>query len=241
MAWTDDFASWAHAGLAGREEVREALWTRGASDAQIDLFRVGYIEGKLPEGLVPQAFHDHLWGGRRVLHHYVFPLTDLAGSCRGFQFRSVVRGERTFCDYMVDKVGPDVFGAAQAAEALFESEEVWLVEGPFDLFPVQRVYPNTIATLTARMTLSMGRAMQRLVRLVHLVYDNDPPGRQAASRVAADHDGRFEVRDHRLPALPIPGKIRADGSLDVTKDPGDLWELWGDARCVPYFQSLRDR
>ncbi len=239
MAWADDFAAWAHAGLT--EEVREALWTRGVSEAQIALFRVGYVEGRLPLDGVPAAFSDHLWGGKRVPHHVVFPITNLAGECRGFQFRSVVRGEKNFCDYLADEVGPDVFGAGQAAEAIFDAEEVWLVEGPYDLFPVQRVYPNVVATLTARMTLSMGRSMQRLVRLVHLVYDNDPPGRQAASRVVADHGGKFEVRDHRLPALPIPGKTRADGSLDVTKDPGDLWELWGDARLVPYLQSLRDR
>lgn len=232
MAWMDDLAGHAHKSLD--ERVRDALAMRGVTDAQIDHYGVGYIDGKLPDTYeIPVPFRAWCQGGRKLQDSYVFPLTNTLGVVRGFQFRSVDRQAKRYSDYFEDERQPEAifFGLAQAMPHVWEHESIFLVEGPFDLFPIQSVFPGIVATLTARVTEPLIRVMKRLVKDVWMGYDNDPPGRQGCARFMKEHGKDFNCHD-----VVYPKTAFYDGR--VSKDPCDLWEAWGQDGLGKFVRSV---
>jgi DNA primase len=229
MPWLEDFS--AACRLSVDERVREALWARGVSDGQIQQFGVGHLGKTLPDVAYPKDFLDWSWNGKKLEDCYVFPLTNTLGETKGVQFRSVEREKKTFADYFIDRSEPIMFGAPQAMPIVWEKESVFLVEGTFDFFPVQRVFPNTIATMTARVTEQLVRLLRRLVRDVYLLYDMDETGQRSAKKFSRQYGDEF-----RAHVLQYPRVQMATGKM--TKDPGDLWEIWGDDRLASYLRCI---
>jgi hypothetical protein len=56
----------------------------------------------------------------------------------------------------------------------------------------------------------------------------DEPGRKGCEDFIREHGDYFQVYTVAYP--------RVNGK--VVKDPGDLWEAWGDAQLVPFIQSV---
>jgi hypothetical protein len=110
-----------------------------------------------------------------------------------------------------------------------------LVEGGFDLFPLQRHVPNIVATLTARVSQNLLRVLRRLVDEIWLGYDMDKTGRSACEAFTRSHGQEFT----RVYTVAYPKVQTTDGHF--VKDPGDLWEAWGDARVATFIQSLYTR
>jgi len=224
-AWVETLVEYAQKGVD--ERVREALWSRGASDEQIDLLRVGYLDRKLPEAEYPEEFLEWCWKGRKLQDCYVFPLTNPLGEIQGFQFRGVEREGGIYSDYLLTHAEPVFFGLGQAMPSIWETESALPVEGVFDFFPTQRVVPFTIATLTAKVSDVLLRTFKRLVKRTYLFYDNDAIGRKACATFRKECGDLFEVR---IPEYPVGLTLRGK----PVKDPGDLWEAWGDDRFKPY-------
>jgi DNA primase len=230
----EDFVKRTSASLPDR--VREALWARGATDEQMTLFQIGHLDGLLPEGNYPQSFLRWCGVEGRLDDVYILPLTNVLGHVRGLQFRHVERagtfGKSPYLDFIEINDEAIFFGLGQAAETMWSEQRVWLVEGAFDLFPIQRVFPGTVSTLTARVTDPLLRLLRRLVTRVWLGYDMDLPGRRACEKYKKQLDAEFDVRIVNYP------KEKMVSSGKVVKDPGDLWETWGDARFQKFVKSL---
>lgn len=202
---------------------------RGVSDAQINLFRIGYIDREFPADL-PQDFLK--WAnGKAIEDVYVFPLTNTLGDVRGFQFRYVDRERSGYMDYILDDGQPVLFGLAQAMPTIWRTGHVLLVEGNFDLFPIQRAFPGTISTLTARVPENLIHTFRRLVREIWFGYDMDAAGRRGIANFARDHGQGFVVHQIDYPTPLMPNGKKA-------KDPGDLWEVWGDDKLGSLVRSL---
>ena len=223
--WAQELVEYTKARLSDRE--REALWDRGVSDDQIEAFQIGYLNKQLPAGLPPH-FMNWCDDGEKMEDLLVFPLTTALGAVRGFQFRHVERERSGYMDYFVDRREPCLFGLHQAVRAIWDRGAVFLVEGVFDLLPVQRSVPHVLATLTANVSPQTVRFLRRIVRQVWIGFDMDAPGRTGCRKFQNDHGSEFEVYVVEYP--------RINGTF--TKDPGDLWEAWGDAQMVPYLQSV---
>jgi len=229
MSYLNTIAAYAKANLNDR--AVESLMSRGVSEEQIELFGVGYIDGKLPE--LPAEAQDFLrWScsGEKLPNMYAFPLTNLIGEVNGLQFRSLdkeVKGYRTFYD---NKREPALFGLGQAANFLLDTEMVFLVEGVFDLFPVHRAIPWVTATLTARVTQKLARTLKRLVSVIWLGYDRDRAGREASDRVERFYGKVFDVRRFDFPDKTFDGR--------PIKDLADLWESWGDDRTIEQVRKV---
>jgi len=217
MVWVNDLVTLAHEAV---DERRSTLWGRGVSDDQIQQFQVGYLD-EVPE--FEDAPEDFLqWVQKNGLHDaLVFPLTNTLGAVRGFQFRVLRRGKSVYSDYLLDEGEPVYFGLAQAMSSVWETRRICLVEGVFDLFPIQRVLPYTVSTLKAGVSETLVPLLRRLVDQVWFGYDNDPTGRKHAYGFAKEHGHEFDVRILRFPEVRL-----ADGKK--AKDPGNLWEAWGD-------------
>jgi len=221
MTWMDDLVAYAASKVD--ERVRDALLGRGVSDSQAAAYGIGHLCDELPDD-VPDEFRA--WAKGKIGDVLLFPLTNSLGDIRGFQVRSVERGKSGYSDYMPDKREPCLFGLCQATKAMWETRSVFLVEGAFDLFPIQRAFPAVVATLTARAEPAFARLLKRLVDRVWVGYDMDAAGRRGCSGFARDHGRDLEVY---IVSYPEPNKV---------KDPGDLWEAWGDSRLIPYVRAL---
>lgn len=224
MTWVQDLIEFSASRLTNRE--RDALLSRGVSDDQIDLFKLGHLNKELPEG-VPKHFLDWSQNGKKLDDVFVFPLTTTLGEVRGFQFRHVVRERIGYMDYFLDRREPCLFGLSQAIESMWVSQSVYLVEGAFDLFPVQRALSFVVATITAYTTPQTVALLRRLVQRVWLGYDMDSTGRSGCKTFKARYEKDFEVTIISYP--------RVNGKQ--MKDPGELWEAWGDAQVVPFIRS----
>lgn len=208
------------------------MYARGVTDEQISLYGLGHLRGKLPVGDWPVGFTQWCAIGDRLDDVVLFPLTNALGAVRGLQFRHVARDRGGYMDYIEVNDEAILFGLGQAAPHLWAGQAAFLVEGAFDLFPVQRVFPATISTLTARVTDPFLRVLRRLASRVWLGYDMDVPGRRACERYQKQLSSEFDARVVLYPRVPMVG------SGNTAKDPSDLWEAWGDARIQEFLRAL---
>jgi len=229
MTWSDDFVEYTCALVNDR--VLESLNARGVSDEQVKLYNVGYVHHELPSGIdFPEDFLKWCRQGALLDDCYVFPLTNILGEVKGFQFRHVERERGGYHDYLPGKSEAVLFGLKEAAQHIWQTESVTLVEGVFDLFPVQRHIPEVIPTMTAGVSEPLLWFLRRTCKKLTFGYDNDSGGRGAVYRFKKAHGKEFRVGDLVYPKLPMLND-------KTTKDPGDLWELWGDARFGDFLRS----
>lgn len=235
MTWIEDLATSAHAGMS--PSVREHLWRRGVSDAQIDGFQMGCLAGaRLPESVDCSPRFRAWWGTHRSRFHnaLVFPLTSTLGAIHGLQFRDLNPKVRGYLDYYEHKEEPAFFGLAHAMPGVWASEEIWLVEGVFDLCPLQRHVPNVVSTIHAGVSKQLARVLHRIARTLVVAYDMDSTGLKVAYDLARDMKGLFDVVVLKFPRVRL-----ATGA--PAKDPNDLWSAWGDAALGAFLQRWRQR
>lgn len=230
MTWFDTLTQFAQNSLTDRE--REALYVRGVTDEQIAQFRIGYVAGQLPELQGADDFLRWCKGGEKLDDHFVLPLTTTTGAIRGFQFRYVNRDRKGYQNYMPYKEEALLFGLSQAMPHVWASESIWLVEGAFDLFPIQRHFPSVVATLTAKVPDSLVQVMRRLVQTVWVGYDMDAAGKAATRQFEREFRGEFRVCPVYYPVVTAYGADRP------VKDPAELWEAWGDEQVGKFIQTV---
>jgi len=230
MGWLNDFVLWCHGNLD--ERVRESLWARGVSEEQIATFQLGYINSSLPPEIeIVSDFREWSKEGSKIIDSFVLPLTNPLGDVLGVQFRSVERDNRGYLDYFLTRSEPALLGLGQAIPHVWESSCICIVEGGFDLFPVQRVFPFTVPTLTSKVSDVLLRWLYRLVECVYIFYDSDSAGRKASADFVRDHGLEFKIK----PIMYPRGVVLPTGKL--VKDPADLWEAWGDDKLRAYLQA----
>lgn len=230
MTWADALVRFSQDQLGDRE--RDALYARGVTDEQIRLFRVGYVNRHLPALEGAEEFTKWSHQGARLEDMFVLPLTTITGVVKGFQFRHVDRERKGYTDYFLSQDEPAMFGLAQAVPSMWDTENVFLVEGAFDLFPIQRHVPWVFATMTAKVTVPVARVLRRFVRRVWLGYDMDARGRKASKEFVQEYRKEFETHVVSYP------KVCRLGSTEPIKDPGDLWEVWGDDQIRTFLHSV---
>lgn len=232
MTWTDDLIQFCSAQVS--ERAQTVLYGRGVTDEQIKLYQIGYINRRLPPLEGAEAFLEWSHRGEKLEDMFVLPLTTTLGVVKGFQFRHVDRERKGYTDFFLSQEEPVLFGLGQAMPHVWNTEQVLLVEGAFDLFPLQRHVPAIFATMTAKVTLPVVRLLRRLVRHVWLGYDMDAKGRKACFEFAREFGREF---DTHIVAYP---KIFKVGTKELLNDPGDLWEAWGDVRVREFVKSTMD-
>jgi hypothetical protein len=233
MQWLEQLVEYAEGRLGDRE--REALWMRGVTDEQITLFRLGYLNRDLPGLDYPKDFLEWADNGKTLDDVFVLPLTTALGQIKGLQFRHVERSRAGYRDFIPYDDEPIYFGLGQAMPHIWGTDEVFLVEGGFDLFPVQRVYPQVVATLTARLTGQFARLLYRVVTTIWFCYDWDNAGRNGVERFERSSYGRH----FKHYVIQRPGEA-PQGAKGRVKDPSELWEAWGDERFGVFLRRQRD-
>ena len=230
--WMDTLVAYAHEQLD--ERVTESLWGRGVDDEQMAIYQIGHLNRSLPQ--LPKEAEGFLkWVNEadRLNDVYVLPLTNALGEILGIQLRHVDQAKKGYREFVLSREEPVFFGLGQAAPYIWQTRRVFLVEGAFDVFPVQRVIPQTFATLTARVTDQLVRFLRRLVRHICLGYDMDQKGREASRAFAKAYEKDFQIQ-----IVTYPQAKQVDGK--IAKDPAEIWEAWGDPRLQEFLLSTQE-
>ena len=193
---------------------------RGVSDDQIRQFKIGIGPDRvqMPEDTLDGKRFNAQYRG--TMHRkIVIPLYNTSGTLRGVLSRSWE--ERQFSFFYLEGWKEDalLFGMPNALQAIWDTRTVYLVEGAFDFFPVQRVFPNTLSPLTAKLTHTQLRFLRRWVKNVVFLFDRDEKGMSYSSKIIDSYNVQGAGMDFSAHRLPYPAK-----------DPGALYEMWGYAR-----------
>jgi DNA primase len=203
---------------------------RGVSDDQIRTFKLGFGPKSIK---APEDTED----GRRFNRQYrgsmagsvVMPLYNPSGTLRGFETR--MWEERKYSHFMIEGWKEDAvfLGTPQVLDVVWQTQTVFLVEGMFDFFPVQRVFPNTLSPLTAKLTHAQLRFLRRWAKNVVFLFDRDTKGMNYSNKLIDQYnvtgdEGWFYVHRMNYPA----------------KDPGQLYELMGVSRFEAHLRRQAD-
>jgi hypothetical protein len=158
----------------------------------------------------------------------VVPVLSPRGTLLGFEARSIYKKEISDFRFPESNWCPFFLGTKQALQKLWSGGDAWLVEGLFDLAPLEWVIPDSDAVL-ATVRAHLGKAQLLFLRrfcrgMVHMVYDRDATGRKATVGWV-DETGRR--RPGALDLLKKAGVRCRDVPYLGGKDPGEIWNLGG--------------
>lgn len=123
----------------------------------------------------------------RFINRITFPFYDLTGRIIGFTGRSIE--ESDFAKYLnspdtdLFEKGKTLFGLHQAKQSIQIKNEVYLVEGQFDVFAMHETgYHNVICGSGTAFTNDQAKLIKRFTDNVTIIYDGDAAGVKAAIR-----------------------------------------------------------
>lgn len=151
-------------------------------------------------------------------------MTNALGLTKAFQIRSPDPEVKDYWKFYSLRADIDAlfFGTKTAMPTIWETREVYLVEGIFDIFPVQNLFPNTLCCGTAEVGADQIKFLQRHVDTVHVMFDNDEFGDRFFDDFYYEYRGEFDHID----------RVSYAG-----KDPSDSWDRLGPDRFRNQFSG----
>jgi DNA primase len=162
-------------------KVLNYLKSREVTDEDIKTYELGYNKiVRVPEDPSPDRidFMDECRKGRKLEDKLIFPFKDISGSVVGLVGRSIDTKEFKVFVTSEAKFKGFFFGLQQALPHIYRTQRVFIVEGCFDQLAFSKVFPNTVATLTA----GLSDAQYDLLMLytgngkIFTVFDSDKTG-----------------------------------------------------------------
>ena len=175
----------------------------------------------------------------------VCPAYSPRGDLIGFEARTWRIGEgKHITDYRLPSAywNPFFLGLTpETMQKIWEGGDVWVVEGLFDLAPMDRIVPKrdvVLATVRAKLSNAHIEFFRRHVRspgqMVHLVYDNDETGKKQVfgwkdERTGKERWGALKRLESVDPPVPCQ-HVKYQG-----KDPGEVWDKGGEEALFKTF------
>jgi hypothetical protein len=161
----------------------------------------------------------------------VCPIYSPKGKVIGFEARNTK--DKALSEFVMDegRWHPLWLGLTPTTmERIWNGADVWVVEGLFDLFPLEWAVPQgavVLATLRARLTDRHVEFLRRFCQgRVHMVYDRDEQG------IKATHGWTDQTGKRRWGALDKLRRVKVwcrDVPYIGGKDPGEIWDRGGVA------------
>lgn len=168
-----------HAYAEGSGELQSYMFSRGMTSEQVETFEVGItspqmreaLEGKISPVFLRWLDKNHIFDDKMV-----FPIHDTLSRICGLQTRGL--GKKTF--HKIYAVGaealPSFLGLKQAMSSFQDQRVLYLTEGIFDFFALQRLVPNVVCVTTASISQAQLRFLARFCSEILVALDMDSVG-----------------------------------------------------------------
>lgn len=225
------------------EDAEGYLRGRGMTGAAIQ--RLGMGIWLCPKDPAPDEDFHKRYGqhGEYLEGRIVCPCYSPRGEVIGFEARTW-RWEdgKKITDFRLPEANwnPFFLGLTpETMERIWNGGDVWVVEGLFDLAPLERVVPErdvVLATVRAKLSNSHIEFLRRYVRLgmVRMVYDNDETGRKQT------HGWVDDTGKKRWGALGLLERVgvKCREMPYRGKDPGEIWDHGGEPALRAAFTPI---
>ena len=225
MSWLDVALS----NLTLTEDVEGYLLGRGAKESSI--MSDGMVTWqRMSEPSPDPAFREMAKPyGERFEGYAVCPAYSPRGTLIGFEARNTHR--KHIMDYRTSEAAwsPFFLGMRRAMPKIWAGGDVWIVEGQFDLYPLEWAVPETdavLATVRAKLSNAHIEFLSRFCKgRVHMCYDRDETGRKATHSYTDEKTGKYRMG--ALERLRRVGLKCQDVPFQGYKDPGEIWDAGG--------------
>lgn len=170
--------------------------------------------------------------GEKIEGCLVTPLRDGRGGLLGFEARSLEVKEVSQFKLPRAFWNPVFVGLYRAMPKIWAGGDVWIGEGLFDMAALDHLVPErdaTLAALTASINRHQTEFLRRFLRgQVHLVFDRDEKGRKATKGWVDDEGKKHWGVIESLDRVQVRCRDVYYRCPPGCKDPGDLWERFGE-------------
>lgn len=181
----DAMAMTLHGSIFRYEPAMSYLASRGVTEEEIRLYKIGYsriISVPREESPEYETFIKQTDKGRKFENKIIFPIFDVLGRVLGLFGRAIDSKEFKFFLTKEGKHIGALLGLHQALNYIYDTEKVFVVEGPFDLLSFRKVFPNTVSSITAGLYENQYRMLNMYAKTIVTVFDSDTAGREAAEK-----------------------------------------------------------
>lgn len=123
-----------------------------------------------------------------------FPMIDEYGKVIGVLSRSIKKDDTRYLKGLFDSSKEGfLFGINTAVEEMYRTKTVLLVEGVFDLIAVRPYFKSSLAMLTSGLSFSQKDVLDRYIRTIIYVPDNDEAGQNSFENLKKFCSSRYEI------------------------------------------------
>lgn len=160
-------------------EALNYLKSREVTEEDIKKYTIGYsrvISVPPGEGIDKENFEKECSGGRALEYKIIFPYRDIFGKVVGFISRDI--NTKIFKVFVIEqaKFEGHFFGLYEALPYIYSENKAYTVEGPFDLLAISKVLPNSVATMSSKITGYQYEILKLFCDNIVTVFDNDKAG-----------------------------------------------------------------
>ena len=194
----DNLIHYGRDNLSEESKASEYLYSRNVSEDQIEEFNIGYIPPKHDFSVKGDSFDGERfvnWSkdGKYLEDKLLFPVEDPLGNVVGIHIRTPDSEKKDYMKFYLNssKASARFFGIGSAMPTIWKSGEIHLCEGLFDLFPLKDLFPNTVCTLTAKITNQQLSFLERFVSEIYIAFDQDEQGNRFFRKFKRKHKEDF--------------------------------------------------
>jgi DNA primase len=230
-----------NASIQNYPDTLKYLSSRLVTQDDIKKYELGYSSLFIvPKDSGPdwERFNDYSFKGRKFENKIIFPLKNAMGEVVGIGGRAI--DDKIFKIFATDeaKFTGFFFGFYEALPYIFKENKVYVVEGFFDLLALQKVLPNTVATLNARLNDAQYQLLRYFCDNVIVFFDSDIAGDRGREKaLARNQEGSAQLMAKTSVKYL---KLQSSSGFQGYKDPASYLETFGLSAFKNYMKKQVD-
>jgi DNA primase len=190
--------------------VLSYLKSREVTDDEIVKYSLGFNKivsvPEEPDNQDRVTFMDECFNGRKLENKLVFPFKNALGQVTGLIGRAIETKEFKIFVIEQAKFEGFFFGLYDALPFIYKENRAYIVEGPFDYLALSKVLPNTVATLTSKISDAQYDFLRMYCDEIVTVFDSDAAGDKGREKAEARAGIKNRVQSINL-GYKDPAKI----------------------------------
>jgi len=197
--------------------VLDYLLTRGVSSPEVEKYGIRFFSEKPETKHIAQAdwvdFSKWSSDGNLLIGKMIFPLYNSQKQLIGIYLQETkLKGLKTKFLLKLSDLEGIFYNLDNALEEIWKTEEVFITEGAFDLYPLARFRTNSLGILTANISSKQISFFRRYVKRIFSLLDIDKAGETGFVKLKEKIGSNIEVFQLRY----------------LAKDLNELWQKFGE-------------